>query len=211
MWVDPARWKCEHRHSGLEHPICYQKSMPQRIGYLDIETSNLKADFGVIYSWCIKYRGLNKFEGYVLKKNDYTILERDKEATRSLIIALGQFTTIVTYYGGNYQFDMPFLRTRALKYDFQFPPYKSLRHIDLYQQVRGKLKLHSNRLESVSEFLHLEPRKSKIDTDIWNRANLAYDKEALAYIWEHNKIDTILLEKLHEKIEPYMAYSNRSI
>ena len=167
--IDPSKWRCEHRHTGLEHPICWQLHKPQKIGYLDIETSNLDADFGFILSWCIKHADQNKYDGYVLTRQDYEVNHRDRNAIKALIPALAQFDTIVTYYGHDWQFDMPFIRARALKYGFQFLPYKSLIHIDLYKAVKSKFKLHSGRLETASEFFGLT-EKTKIKSEHWVNA-----------------------------------------
>lgn len=208
--IDPKNWRCEHSHSGLEHPVCWQRDAPKKIGYLDIEASNLDADFGMILSWCIKHGDLDKYEGYVLRRRDYRTVERDKEAIRRLIIALGKFDTIVTYYGHDWQFDMPFIRARALKYGFQFIPYKGLIHIDLYRSAKAKFKLHSGRLDAAVDFFNLG-EKTKIKGDMWVRANAKFDKKALGYIWEHNKIDTEVLEKLHKLLMPYITVSRRSI
>ena len=66
---------CEHRHTIDSHPACFAEgkvkiaeapakvtqpwyTLPDyRIGYFDIETDGLKADFSTILSWCIKDKG----------------------------------------------------------------------------------------------------------------------------------------------------------
>ena len=52
-----ATTRCKHRHLLIEHPQCYKRK-PERLGFLDIESSNLDADFGIVLSYCIKrYNG----------------------------------------------------------------------------------------------------------------------------------------------------------
>jgi len=205
--IDAVRWRCEHRHTCLEHPVCWQRFLKEhgeneKVGYFDLETSNLKADFGWIISWCIKHAGMDKFEGYVLKKRDYKAQFRDRECTYKLVQALGKFDRIVTYYGS--RFDIPFARTRTLIHGLQFIPPRTLLHLDLYYQVRGKLRLSRNRLGNCGEAFDLATEKTRISTKAWSNVGLSFDKEALAYIWDHNKKDTVLLEELHKKLMPYI-------
>jgi hypothetical protein len=47
-----GKTKCHHGHTFLAHPGCIQEK-ELLIGFLDIETSNLDADFGIILSYCI--------------------------------------------------------------------------------------------------------------------------------------------------------------
>lgn len=198
------QYRCQHRHNGYEHPLCYQKyqtETPLKIGYFDIEASQLKADFGWLISWVIKHQNQNKYEGYILTKKDYRSQHRDKTAIQKLIIALQKFDKIVTYYGTG--FDIPFVRTRALIHNLQFIPPKTILHLDLYYQVRSKLKLARNRLANVGEVFRLT-KKTPVDTNIWANVGLNYNKKALQYIWDHNIKDTILLEDAHNLLKPYI-------
>ena len=55
---------CKHRHTYAEHPRCYFEEKPylkdgnapgvERVGFFDIEATNLHATFGYIFSYCIK-------------------------------------------------------------------------------------------------------------------------------------------------------------
>ena len=60
-----AVFRCIHRHNGFDHPNCYdtEKGIIEKIGFLDIETSNLNADFGYVLSYCIK-----KLDGEIIKR-----------------------------------------------------------------------------------------------------------------------------------------------
>ena len=51
---------CEkHRHTYLQHYQCYLDEKPEteKTAVLDIETSNLKADYGIVLTWCLKPLG----------------------------------------------------------------------------------------------------------------------------------------------------------
>ena len=54
VWL--AAHRCRHSHTYLEHYNCYLDENPNkgRTGYFDIETSNLAANYGIMYCYCIK-------------------------------------------------------------------------------------------------------------------------------------------------------------
>ena len=53
VWL--ATHRCRHRHLYIEHYNCYLKEHPDRekIGFLDIESSNLDGDYGIMLSYWI--------------------------------------------------------------------------------------------------------------------------------------------------------------
>lgn len=83
--------RCIHRHTLDEHPSCFAKGLIKyefkddrewervtgipwyqypgyRIGYFDIETDNLNADFGTVLSWCVKLKDDKVTSSVVTKK-----------------------------------------------------------------------------------------------------------------------------------------------
>ena len=59
---EAAKWRCpkpgHSRHNGLEHWTCYMEAEGnEALGFFDIETSNLKADYGIMFGYCIKVAG----------------------------------------------------------------------------------------------------------------------------------------------------------
>lgn len=204
--LSKQEFKCDHRHDGFSHPLCYQRyaqSEPLKVGYFDIETSNLRPDFGWVISWCIKHAGENRFEEYVLGEKDYHGNCRDKESIQKLVAALGNFDKIVTYYGT--KFDNKFVRTRALIHKLQFIPNNTLQHLDLYYCVKARLLLSRSRLANVGSALGLPTEKTPIEPEIWNTVGLTYDRKALEYIREHNRKDTMVLEQAHKVLQPYIS------
>ena len=126
---------------------------------------------------------------------------------KSLLNALRRFDIIYTYYGT--KFDVPFVRTRALRWNLPFPFFQQIYHNDLYYSVRNKTKIVSNRLESITKFLGIEG-KTKLEHEYWIRAMYG-EAKALKYIREHNIKDVEILEKLHERLRPYIQMTRRSI
>jgi len=109
----------------------------------------------------------------------------------------------------NTGFDIKYIRTKALKYGFDFPEYGTIFHWDLYYTVRAKLKLHRNSLDVATNYLGIAG-KTHIDWEVWGRAKFG-DKVALAEVLEHNVYDVAILEKLHEKLYPFRKWIRTSL
>jgi uncharacterized protein YprB with RNaseH-like and TPR domain len=214
--------RCFHRHTAETHPRCFnrvtgqrlEKWEPkphwledQRIGFLDIETSNLAANFGIIFSWYIKPLGSDRYDKYVLSPDEILRHQYDKESMRVLCEKLRKYDVIVGYYSK--RFDIPFLRSHCLKFGWDFPVYGELCHIDLFDTVKRKLRLHRNRLATACEYLGIEG-KTPIDFSCWVKA-LSGHKPSLRYIAIHNKADVDILERLYYKIKPHVRFTRTSI
>lgn len=201
---------CKHHHSFLEHYSCYldEHGGKQLHGFLDIESSNLSASYGILLCWCIYDRNNDiMYEDCITKEDLKGNL--DKRVVQSAVDTMRKFTWIYTFYGT--KFDLPFLRTRAIVHGIDFPKFKSgIYHKDVYYIVRNKFKLHSNRLAVACEILLGETDKTRIDPGRWTKA-LMGDKEALDYILEHCRYDVTDLAKLHRKVEDYAGKPGTSI
>lgn len=182
-----------------------------RIGFLDIETSNLAADFGIILSYCIKPSDSDTIVETVITKEQIDTAkpgQEDKYVVAKLINDMLSFDVLVTYYGT--KFDIPFIRTRAVNNGLEFPPYGSILHKDLYYLVRSKFKMSSNRLENAGRVLLGKTQKTRINNTYW-RGGVRGDEKSLAYILHHNQKDVLDLEKLYNKVIKYNKGVNASI
>ena len=198
VWLGTHR--CKHHHTFLEHYDCYLSENPQRkrIGYLDIETSNLDADFGIMLCYCIKDGSSNKIlEGVLSKKEAIHATAPDKRLVEQCIKDMLKFDLIYTFYGT--KFDLKFIRTRAVAMNLDFPLFGTIKHKDIYYIVKNKFKLHSNRLEVACNELLGHSNKSHFDGNIWRQA-VQGDTKALGYILSHCQNDVIDLEELRNKI-----------
>lgn len=206
-----AAWRCkEHSHSGLVHYSCWLKenvSSQERIGFFDIEASNLTADWGIMLCYCIKPLGGGEIiSRTVTAKELRTVL--DQEVVRQAIKDVSQFDRLITHYGT--KFDLPFLRSRALKNNLDFPFFGSIKHSDTYYMARNRLRLSSNRLENVCRFLYGETNKDHILPHYWIKA-LQGDTESLGYITSHCEKDVIDLERIWLKLVDFVQRQDRSI
>jgi uncharacterized protein YprB with RNaseH-like and TPR domain len=204
---------CEHSHTYLDHYNCYLKENPEqkKIGFYDIETSNLDADFGVILSYAIKTAGKDEYlEGCIKKADIFKAKagDEDRQVVKQLVADLQKYDLLIGYYSS--RFDMPFIRTRALTCGIDFPEYGAIKHIDLYFTVRGKFKLSSNRLENACRVILGKTEKTRVDGKYW-RAATRGNVSALKYITEHNRYDVDDLEKLYNKVIGFRRKAENSI
>lgn len=208
MWL--ANHRCKHSHTFLEHYQCYlseHKDQP-KIGFLDIETSNLDANFGIILSYCIKESGKKTILYDVVTKEDLENGIEDKRVVERCVEDMKKFDLIVTYYGT--KFDIPYIRTRALSLNIDFPEFGSIKHKDCYYIVKSKLKLNRRRLDVACRAVLGKTDKTYIEPAYWIKGQRG-DKKSLEYILRHNRYDVIDLEKLYNKLIGFVGVSKPSI
>lgn len=207
VWMNKN--KCRHGHSFLEHYNCYLQEHPEeeKLGFIDIETTNLKADFGIVICFAIAPDNGDPVSHRILTKRDLrTCL--DEKVVSQCIKDMRKFDRLVSYYGS--RFDIPFLRTRAIALGLDFPEYGEIIHNDLYYTVRNKLNISSNRLDNACRTLFGETAKTRIDADHWIKA-LMGDEAALAYIQDHCIKDVLETKKLYHKLENYRKKMDTTI
>jgi len=204
-----ARQTCKCGHSYLENFKCYQKETGNvdRIGFLDIETSNLAADFGIVFSYAIKEMD-GRVIGRTVTPQEMRSEIYDKNLMKEAVDAMKQFNRICTYYGS--KFDIPFLRARALYHGLDFPLYKEVYHTDVYYMARNKLCISRKRLETVCDFLGIPAKGHKLNQVQWLKA-LGGNPKALHFIWQHNTEDVISLEEVFKRLDDYCMPTKRSI
>ena len=215
--------RCIHRHTAKTHPNCFRTARtititppkaekPKvwyeglKIGYLDIEASSLKADFGMILSWAIKEKnGLTYYD--CITRDEIFDGTFDKRVVESLINRMKSFDVLVTYFGTN--FDIPFIRARALKHKLSFPAYGSILHWDVYYKVKSQLAISRKSLAVSTAFLEIDG-KTPVTGEHWMHAMYG-DVDALGYVVKHNIADVEILEDLHKTLEPFSKWMKKSL
>jgi len=212
-------WKCPlqgHRgHNGLEHPRCYEKlkhliPSPEHYACVDIETTGLNANFDYIISYDL-YTWDKRHIGRSLEKEEvlnFNVL--DKVLLKDFCSRIRDFSRVIVYWGKDRRHDLPFLRTRALHWDCDFPKYKELNMVDCYDLCKNKLRLHRYRLETVCNFLHIPSKGHRLDWEVWQKGKLGDDK-SLEYIYAHNKEDTESLYNVYNIMRGFSKESRVSI
>ena len=196
VWM--ASHHCKHRHTYLAHQECYLKEHPdqERVGYFDIETSHLKADFGLMLCYSIKVAGKDEILSRSVTNREIRTC-MDEKVVRKCVEDLSQFDRIVTYYGKG--FDVKFVRTRAVSLGIEFPTFGSMIHDDVYFMIRNRFLLSRNRMENACRNLVGATEKTHMDPRRWIQA-LQGDAKAIAWIQDHCNRDVRDLERLHKKV-----------
>lgn len=171
-----------------------------KVASFDLETTSLKANFGVVLCACIKpfggavktFRG-DKYSSWKKQRSN------DKDLCMAVLDELKDYDIWIAHNG--VKFDVPFLTTRLLQHGIVTPKEKI---IDPVKLARRHLRIGYNSLEQLSSFFQLGS-KTGVDGKYWVRAALDGDRESMDYIVEHCIKDVVLLEKLMNKLRPYVA------
>lgn len=210
--LEMAKLRCRHGHSYLSHPACWiSEGRPRRTGFLDIETSNLSADFGILFSYCILDDQTGEIYSGVLKPSDLKPRagrEEDYRLVKQAISDMRRFDHIVGFYSS--RFDIPFLRTRAVINGLEFVNFGEITHEDIYFTVKRKFRLARNRQETACRALLGKTEKTHINATYWRRA-LAGDRKSLEYILDHNRRDVRDLQRLYRAVRNYFGYREVSL
>jgi len=117
------------------------------------------------------------------------------------IHALLDQADVVVHYNGT-RFDIPTLNKEFLLYGMSPPaPYKQ---VDLLKVSRNKFKFPSNKLDYVSRALGLRGKHVDTSFELWVKC---MDKDPAAWVTmeEYNTNDVILLERVYEKLLPWIG------
>jgi len=151
-------------------------------------------DSGVIYSDMVTKREIRD-------KNDRRVIG-------SAVKEIEKYDRIVTWYGT--KFDLPFVRSKSMKYGIEFPAYKDLYHTDLYYMCRSKMRLHSNRLQSFCEYLGIPAKEHRMTPEL-NEKCQAGDEEALGVILLHCEEDVNSTGEAFNRLLRHMMLQKRSV
>ena len=204
--------KCKHRMPYELHPSCFQrdildKGRDLKLGILDLEFMNFKANYGILLTYFIKHYHQNKYCSGKITQKEVRSNTLDKKLVEKLVKDLDNFDVLITYYGS--KCDLPYMRTRALRWDIPFPEYGTMKHIDMYYLVKAKLSLNKNTLQNACYLLGIKG-KTHVIGDIWLKA-VTGNVKCIEYIYNHNKPDVDILEKLYDKLIQFNRKTNRSI
>jgi len=200
---------CVHRHRYSRHFGCFLKKydISERVSFLDIETSNLKANFGIVLCWCILADDDTLYEDWLTKKDVLSGTE-DKRVISTCIETMQSFDRVVGHYST--YFDIPFLRTRALIHDVKFPEVGTLLHTDVWRMAKTKLCLHSNRQDVIAESLQGKTIKTRISHPAWRQAMMG-NEAAVMEVIDHCECDVKDLKKNYYSLLPYCRVTKSSI
>lgn len=113
---------------------------------------------------------------------------------------LNEADVILTYNGR--KFDLPMLNREFVKAGYAPPaPYK---HIDLLETVKKQFKFPSNKLDYVCRELGVGEKLSHEGFKLWVKCAQG-DLEAWTKMRDYNIQDVLILEKLYERLLPWVS------
>jgi DNA polymerase elongation subunit (family B)/predicted RNA-binding Zn-ribbon protein involved in translation (DUF1610 family) len=180
-----------------------------RILMLDIETAPHMAAVWGLYDQNVAINQIIK-PGYTLcwsakwygeKGITFSsILDGPKTMVRSIHKLLTQCDAVCHYNGT--KFDIPTLNKEFLLLDLKPPPpYKQ---IDLLRAARRQFRLASNKLEYVAGQLGLGSKTKHKGFELWLEC-MAKKPEAWRTMKEYNKQDVVLLERVYQRLLPWIT------
>jgi uncharacterized protein YprB with RNaseH-like and TPR domain len=94
-------------------------------------------------------------------------------------------------------------------FEYEFPAFGEKYHWDLYYAVRRAFNLTRKSLGVVTEFFGIEG-KTHFKPHEWTMVGLA-DPKIMPALKEHNVEDVIILEKLHEILNPFKKWTRTNL
>lgn len=151
---------------------------------LDIEATNLNADFGT--TLCVGYKWYGDKKTKLVSLDDYPdygkspqSLADDSKVIRDFKAILEEADMWVGWYSSGY--DIKFLQTQCLFHGFGALPKTP--HVDLWWWARHRLKMSSNRLARIAEHFGLG-RKTSVEGRKWILAAVGH-VPSLQYVKAH--------------------------
>lgn len=169
----------------------------------DLECSSLNANGGFII--CASIVTLPDEKVRTFRVDKYKDWKHDpwndRDLVADLVDDLDDADMWVTYYGK--RFDHPFLNTRIFYWrsrGHDISLLSNVPHVDLYDTAKRKLKLHSNRLQVVSDLLgHGE--KTPLELPTWIKAAGGH-RPSINYVVEHCERDALILARNYLDLRP---------
>ena len=175
--------------------------------FFDLETTNLKANFGRILCASVA----DMFGNVVTFRIDEAPWKRTRRRD-DIALAVGlrdyleQFDVLVGWYSK--MFDIPYLNTRLLIGN-ERPLRSDMMHFDpIWKAKAGSLALHSARLDAVAKTFRLSEQKTVLDPEIWQDAADG-EKYAMDYVVKHCEADTLVLRQAFHILKPLAKIIHR--
>lgn len=160
------------------------------IAFVDIESANLKADFGTAVVVSVRPIG-GPPTTFVARPG------RDKALLKAVSIEVAKYPVWVTFYGR--RFDIPFLNSRLLRHGL--PPLPKYHHIDLWQVIKGATAISRRNQAHLLEWLEAPVHKMSVSPNVWAEAIHADPVNGLQTLKERCESDVEGLEGLYHKVK----------
>ena len=192
----------ENLEAPSEGPVLHAGlGAPMRQVVFDLETWGLDRGWGVTLVACfLIHGGPEGPKRFTLKHRDSAAWKsgkrsEDREIAEEVFRILG--SCHIGYAHNGDRFDVPWLRTVALKYGLQMP---RLKLVDPCQIAWKKYRIGRNSLEAVADFLQLEQSKLHISPEVWRSALMDDDTDAWQMLVARCESDVDLLNEVASKV-----------
>lgn len=165
---------------------------------LDIETMNLNADYGSML--CMSWKNF----GSDVKTVSVKQVGDDKEAVLYAKEVLEEAKCWLTFNGKN--FDIKYLNSRLLYHGSA--PIEKRHHLDLYQQLKPKLRITRKGLGPIAGWLKLEEGKMGVSQSLWSEAPAKW-KENKKVLIARCESDVRVLENMYLKTKNFIGEVTR--
>lgn len=162
---------------------------------------NQMIDSSKVLCWAAKWYGDKKvlYSGLDVDEHDVMIARMHQ---------LMDEADVVCTYNGN-RFDIPVLNKEFVL--LGLPPPAPSKSLDLYKIVRKQFRFTSNKLDYVCQQLGVGSKEKHEGFELWVKC-MNDDPVAWAKMQKYNKKDVTILEKLYERILPWLSgHVNRNL
>lgn len=149
---------------------------------------------GTVICWAAKWHD----DKNIIFDSDWT--SSHKKMIKNMWKLLDEADIVCTYNG--YAFDMKELSRQFLL--LNMPPPSPYKQLDLYKVIKKNFRFISNKLDNVSQELGIGSKIKHTGMDLWNEVE-AKDPAARKLMQKYNEQDTLLLEKLYNKLLPWLS------
>lgn len=173
----------------------------------DIESTGLNADFGYVLCVCVYDVQTRQVRTVRIDDPRNPDPNSDKWVVDEAIKLLNEYELLVGWYSS--KFDRNFLNSRAVMHNLR-PNRRTGTFFtteywrDLWYTSKFRLKLRSNRLAVVSDFLFGKTIKNAITPDVWNGA-IRGEKKALDYVVHHCELDVKETFRVYKRLMPLIS------
>jgi len=149
---------------------------------------------GTVICWAAKWQGSKE----IIFDSEWT--SSHKRMIKHMWNLLDEADAVCHYNGQ--AFDMKELNRQFLLQGL--PPPSPYKQIDLHRVVKRNFRFISNKLDNISQELGIGSKIKHTGMHLWNDVEKK-DTEAMKLMQEYNEQDTLLLEKLYDKLLPWLG------
>jgi DNA polymerase elongation subunit (family B) len=164
------------------------------VGYdVRIDYDNIIQERAIICI-CYKFEGNDKVYHLTWNKGD------DKKMLQKFAEIINTADEVIGHNSD--RFDIKWVRTRCIYHGISMT--HDIKSIDTLKAARGKFKFNSNKLDYIGKYLGLGEKMETGGFSLWKDIVLKNSKKALNKMVDYCKQDVLLLEKIFQKINPYI-------